>query len=547
MKDLQEKIKEAKKDGYTDDDIVQFLAQLPEVGSEISAALENQYQPSEIVKFLGQSAMSEPAAPAAESESAISRGLGLATRAMAPTLAGAQIGSFGGPMGAVIGSMAVPAADAANALVNLLASPFTDRRLMPASQAIQNLMTSAGVPAPPETQTPTERVVSSGLEASTGVARTIPALISASTTAASPVTRGVAGQLAVAPGTQAVVTPTAVMTGQTVTEATGNPLYGAAATLGTGFAGSVKRPQKEQALSSDALNRIATDRYDQLQASGVQLKTDEFVDSMNSIAKGLRQEGYTPTGYPKITGAIQELTSTAQPKDWTEIQALRKMIRSGQTSMDPEERRLASILLDEYDNYLMTVPKNAIASGDMKNAGELWSQARNSYSRMKKSEVFEDMLNEAKLDRSKFTQSGEENSLAKQLRQLAKNDKRMRLFTKEEQAAIEQAAKGGTAQNLLKFFGRFAPTGPVSGMFTGGATVMNPAVGLTMAGTAAASRVGATNMRRASVNELSNLMRMGSAPRTTGGPFRATAPTTMRGLLSMENLEQQQRNLLGIQ
>jgi hypothetical protein len=372
-------------------------------------------------------------------------------------------------------------------------------------------------------------------------------LISASKTATSPVTRNVAGQLAVAPGTQAVVTPTAVMTGQTVTEATGNPLYGAAATLGTGFAGSVKRPQKEQALSSDALNRIATDRYDQLQASGVQLKTDEFVNSMNSIAKSLRQEGYTPTGYPKVTGAIQELTSTAQPKDWTEIQALRKMIRSGQTSMDPEERRIASILLDEYDNYLMTVPKNAIASGDMKNAGELWSQARNSYSRMKKSEVFEDMLNEAKLDRSKFTQSGEENSLAKQLRQLAKNDKRMRLFTKEEQAAIEQAAKGGTAQNLLKFFGRFAPTGPVSGMFTGGATVMNPALGLGMAGTAAASRVGATNMRRTSVNELSNLMRMGSAPRTTGGPFRATAPTTMRGLLSMEDLEQQQRNLLGIQ
>jgi hypothetical protein len=487
------------------------------------------------------------ATPAPSQEGAFSRGLGLATRAMAPTLAGAQFGSLGGPFGTVLGSMAVPAADATNALINLLASPFTDKRLIPASQAIQNLMTSAGVPAAPETQTPTERVLSTGLEASTGVARTIPALISASTTAASPVARGVAGQLATAPGTQAVVTPTSVMAGQAVTEATGNPLYGAATTLGTGFAGSIKRPQKEQALSSGALNRIASDRYDQLQASGVQLKTDEFVDSMSRIAKGLRQEGYTPTGYPKVTGAIQELTSTAQPKDWTEIQALRKMIRSGQTSMDSEERRLASILLDEYDNYLMTVPKNDIASGDMKNTGDLWSQARTSYSRMKKSEVFEDMLNEAKLDRSKFTQSGEENSLAKQLRQLAKNDKRMRLFTKEEQAAIEQAAKGNTVQNMLKFFGRFAPTGPVSGMFTGGATVMNPALGLTMAGTAAASRVGATNMRRGSVNELSNLMRMGSAPQTVGGPFRATAPTTMRGLLSFEDLEQQQRNLMGIQ
>jgi hypothetical protein len=303
----------------------------------------------------------------------LERGAGLAYRAMAPTLAGAKIGSFGGPVSTIVGSMAVPAADALNSLINLVASPFTDKRLMPASQAIQNLMTRAGVPAAPETQTPTERVVGAGLESMTGVARTIPALIKASSTAASPVTRGVTEQLAVAPKTQAIVSPTAVMTGQTVTEATGNPLYGAGATLATGMAGGVKRPQREEALSTQALDRIATDRYNQLQESGVQLKTDEFVNAMDKISKGLREEGYTPKAYPKISGAIEELTSTTQPKDWAELQALRKMIRGGQKSTDPEERRIASILLDDYDNYLMTVPKDSIASGDMKNAGQLLS------------------------------------------------------------------------------------------------------------------------------------------------------------------------------
>ncbi len=54
---------------------------------------------------------------------------------------------------------------------------------------------------------------------------------------------------------------------------------------------------------------------------------------MDDIAKGLRQEGYTPKAFPKVAGAIEELTSTAQPKDWTELQALRKMIRSGQKSI----------------------------------------------------------------------------------------------------------------------------------------------------------------------------------------------------------------------
>ena len=475
------------------------------------------------------------------------RGAGLTYRAVAPTLAGAQIGSYGGPLGALVGSMAVPAADAVNALLNVIASPFTDKRLIPASQAIQNLMTRSGVPAAPETQTPTERVVGGGLEAMTGVARTIPALIKASTTAASPVTRAVTEQLAVAPKTQAIVTPTAVMSGQTVTEATGNPLYGAATTLATGTAGSVKRPQKQEALSTQALDRIATDRYDQLQRSGVQLKTDEFVNAMDDIAKGLRQEGYTPKAFPKVAGAIEELTSTAQPKDWTELQALRKMIRSGQKSIEPEERRMASILLDDYDNYLMTVPKESIASGDMKNAGQLWSEARNAYSKMKKSEVFEDMLNEAKLDKSKFTQSGEENSLAKQLRQLAKNDKKMRLFTKDEQDAIEKAAKGGNVQNMLKFFGRFAPTGVVPVGLSVGTTALAPMIGIPLTIGAAGSRGLATNMRRGSVEDLTNMMRTGGIPQTVGSPFRAITPVTARGLLSMEDLDQEQRNLLGIQ
>jgi hypothetical protein len=234
-----------------------------------------------------------------------------------------------------------------------------------------------------------------------------------------------------------------------------------------------------------------------------------------------------------------------QPKDWTELQALRKMIKGGQKSIDPEERRLASILLDEYDNYLTNVPKTDIVAGDGKAVGRAWEEARNTYSRMKKAEVFEDMLETAKLDRSKFTQSGEENSLAKQLRDLAKNEKRMRLFTKDEQEAIAKASKGGTTQNLLKFFGRFAPTGPVSGLFTGGISVMAPAVGVPLAAGAAASRMAATGMRRASVEDLASIMRAGQAPQVTGGMMRATPAITAQGLLTLPEIEEEQLRFLG--
>jgi hypothetical protein len=55
MDGIKEKIKEAQKAGYKDDEIVQFLAQMPTVGPQITTALESQYKPSEILKFLGQS------------------------------------------------------------------------------------------------------------------------------------------------------------------------------------------------------------------------------------------------------------------------------------------------------------------------------------------------------------------------------------------------------------------------------------------------------------------------------------------------------------
>ena len=55
MDGIEKKIKEAQKAGYKDDEIIQFLAQLPTVGPQVTAALENQYRPAEILKFLGQS------------------------------------------------------------------------------------------------------------------------------------------------------------------------------------------------------------------------------------------------------------------------------------------------------------------------------------------------------------------------------------------------------------------------------------------------------------------------------------------------------------
>jgi hypothetical protein len=253
---------------------------------------------------------------------------------------------------------------------------------------------------------------------------------------------------------------------------------------------------------------------------GFKFKNYEFVQDMNDVAKNLRAEGYTPKAYPKIAGAIEELTSSTQPKDWTELQALRKIIRGAQKSTDPDEKRLGSILLDRFDNYLMNVDQTKVETGNTKVISKTWGEARDAYSKMKKSEIFTDMLEEAQLDKSKFTQSGAENSMATQLRQLAKNEKRMAMFTSDERAAIRKAAEGDNAQYLLKFFGKFAPTGVITGGTVGGITYHDPFTGAVIAASTLLSKAGATKYRMNTLEELANQMRTGSKPVVTGTATR---------------------------
>jgi hypothetical protein len=293
----------------------------------------------------------------------------------------------------------------------------------------------------------------------------------------------------------------------------------------------------------------ATNLFNQAQSQGITLKKNVFQANMKNLPSRLRQEGYTPSGnFPDVNAAIKELTSGKQPVDFTEIQSLRTMIKNGQASVNANERRIATRLLDEFDDYMANMPVRDIKIGS-KEALKTWQEARDSYAKFKKSEIFTDMLDEAQLDRTKFTQSGTENSLAKQMRQLAKNEKRMRLFSKGEQDAIIEAAKGSDLKQTLKFVGRFAPTSTVSAlptialgagdMFTGGA----------FAGATTLGRMGATKMGEGAITDLAKFMRSGLPNRYETTPRNINLRTTgagygiPQGLLSdyMINPEEQQR------
>lgn len=262
------------------------------------------------------------------------------------------------------------------------------------------------------------------------------------------------------------------------------------------------------APSAEQLAQTSKNLFTSAKESGVELNAKDFATNMASIGKELRNEGYDPRLYPKLSVALDEMTQSGIPKDFNELSTLRKFIQGAQKSADPDERRLATILKDDFDTYVSNIPESSVVGGS-KEGLKAWKEARDTYSKLSKSEVFTDMLENAQLDKSKFSMSGMENSLAQQLRQLAKNDKKMRLFTEEEQNAIKKAAKGGVGQNALRFVGKFAPTSAVSSIPALLATSVSGPAGLAATAASMGARYGATQMRKSDVNKLAALMRAG--------------------------------------
>lgn len=146
---------------------------------------------------------------------------GAAIRGIAPPAIGAALGAPFGPVGMLAGSLALPASDALTSLLNLATSgaeQVTGKqygRLTTPSQAIQDILTRAGVP---EATTTGQRALETGLGAMVGTGSQIAGLQKLAQTAVSPVTRAITQQMAQRPVAQTVTALPAGAAGQTAAE-----------------------------------------------------------------------------------------------------------------------------------------------------------------------------------------------------------------------------------------------------------------------------------------------------------------------------------------
>lgn len=525
--DFRNQINSARRAGYTDDEIVSYLK---DKDPRVTKALEAGYKPVEIVDYL---------APKPTTGEEVVRKAGVAVRganeALAPVTAGAITGAtagallgaptgVGAPIGALAGGLAVPTADALVLAYNKL---LGGNVRMP-SQVISEMLPG------PRAESPAERV----LQSSTGSLTGTGGLISAGRRVAlapevSPGVQAIGREASRAPLAQIVAAPVSTAVGQTVTETTGSPLAGLFAGTTTSMAAGLRPTKREKVPSTEELLAKSRANYDILDKSGLQFDKQQFNQRMSFLPAHLETtEGYVSGVYPKVDAALARLQAD-RPKSVAEITALRKIIGNAASSTDPSERRMGRILLDDFDTYVLNAPPGAIVSGD-KTALEAWKAARADYAKVKKSELIEDIVS-----RAEVSQGGKEATMAQGLSALAKNEKKMRFFTPDEQAAIRAAAKGGTVQSMLRTVAKFTPMTPAAAIFT----AVSP-FGAYTAAAGLGARELATARRAQEIDRLTQQMRLGAKPMVIESPFVNEPLFFSRGVQNMLGPVQQNQNAL---
>lgn len=471
----------------------------------------------------------------------IGRGLSSVARGAAVPLTGAAAGgALAGPAGAVAGSLALPAAELITKGLNAV---LPDKYDIPSPTAqVEKGLTRLGFPQP---ETQTERALQVGGGALGGVGGQVGALGQLAKTAASPVARGVAQTLSQQPVRQVAAALPVGATSQYVAEETGSPTLGLAAGVAAGIPFAMGVKGTLQAPTVQELKGQAGQQYKFAEDVGAVFKKNSYNQFANKLESTLAKEGLDKALQPRVFAALERIKDTKNSNVTLEnMEILRRISQAAGSSADASERRLASIMVDNLDDFVETAQPSQLAKGSSEAVSAL-TDARELWKRAKKTEIIDDLVASAELRaEANFSQSGMENALRRKLVNLADNPKALRAFTKEEQNAIKVAAKGGPVQNVLRLVGKLAPTGAISAGISGGAGFVfgGPygAVGLPLIG--GASRLGATQLGLRNIEQLRNRLATGNVPipqvtpRSLIGAREVAAPiiNPITGLLTEE-------------
>ena len=523
--------------GYTDAEIADFLAD--EEAFDAAAAREAGYTDAEIIGYISGPSTPvklepEPDRSAAQYAGVISSALlPYATAAGAGALAtGVPTGGLGAPLGAAAGVTALGVADLGTTLYNLGATLFDADNIKLPSQTIREGYLNAGIGRRP--QTPEQEVLFRTVEGAGGGLSGASAFKELSRTATPGVTRNVMRELGRGPGVQTAAGAGAAAAPTIGREYAGieNPLAQFGLSVAGGMAGGRMATPRATPVSREQLVSKATNDYRRAEEAGVQFDVASIADLSQGIRRSLSQPSlqFHPRLHPRINvilddidAAVTNAQTTGTPISFSQLELLRRVARTAGKSIDKDERRLASGIIRQLDDFVQAPPANAVIAGDAADAATAIKNARTSWRRMSQMDAIDGIVEKA-------TNSAEglsANSLRSAARTIVNNPNKMRSFDPDIQKQLKNLTRGSGGLSTLQTVGMLGPkipktaseavrVIPAAGLLSGsgaaayGGSPGVAAAGLTVAGTGMASNAAANKLALSRVNKMAN--QAGGAP-----------------------------------
>lgn len=299
------------------------------------------------------------------------------------------------------------------------------------------------------------------------------------------------------------------------------------------------------APTTEELKEAARAAYRRAEEAGV-VVAPESIDRLRSqLTSTLTREGIDPTLHPATTAAMRRLSEAEGPLTLERVETLRRVAKEAEkaAAANPADQRLAAMLVDDIDEFMERLGRRDVVSGDAATATQALRDARNLWSRARKAELIEEMIDRAQTRAgAHYTQAGMEHALRQEFKTLATNPRRLKLFTPMEQAAIKSIARGSRIENTLRNLGKFDPTSGgmaafISAALGGGVAMAGGGVlGAAVPAVGFAAKRAATRMTARKVGQLHELIRRG--PEGSADPAQVmaaarsqpqTAPAAPRG------------------
>lgn len=280
------------------------------------------------------------------------------------------------------------------------------------------------------------------------------------------------------------------------------------------------------APTREELEAAARQAFDEADNLGVTLTAQKAGQIQSALTNAAKSEGFNSHIHPKVAAALNSFDDLATDvPTLSRMEQQRRILGAAAKSLEPDERRIASRLIDQYDDMIGDLKVADVVSGDAARAGEVLETARGLWHRQSKLRVIEEAV-----EKAKNQASGYENGLRTQFRAILNSPKRLRGFTPDEREAMKRIVRGGPGENIAKFLGRFGPAegsatnvvGSLIGAAAGGSVAGGPGAAAALMGGQLARNT-AQRMTRANVEKLERLVATGRHPGQIVGHYSRLA------------------------